>query len=250
MKKFLILFFVLIISGKVQAVEFPTDRPAKVGHRGARALCDENTLESLKLAVDLGVDLLEFDIQRTKDGVFVLMHDVTVDRTTDGSGRVDEMGLEKFKKLKTTQGYIPPTLEETLDWLETVEVGFILDFKITDPGQAKDLIDQVEKHGLLERAIFESPDPKVAGMIEDIRPEIITSTYPVKMFLMSYYINKYDIDIPSYYHPFANPIEVAYMKSKNKDVLVWTVNKKFWIKWYTKLGVAGIMTDDPNLFKE
>jgi len=250
MKKFLIIIFVMFFSINAMAVEFPADRPAKVGHRGARALDDENTLESLQLAVDLGVDMLEFDIQRTKDGVFVLMHDVTVDRTTDGTGRVDEMTLEEFKKLKTSKGHTPPTLDETLDWLETQDIAFILDFKIVQPKRAKDLIKQVEEHGLLERAIFESPDPKVAGMIEEIRPDITTSTYPVKMFLMSYYIKKYGIDIPSYYYPFANPIEVAYMKSIDKDIMVWTVNKKGWIKWFTKLGVSGIMTDDPNLFKE
>ncbi len=249
MRKAIALVTLLLIPLPALAVEFPEDRPLKIGHRGARALCDENTLESLRLAVDLGVDMIEFDIQRTRDGVFVLMHDVSVDRTTDGSGRVDRMTLDEFKELKTDGGYTPPTLDETLEWLDTNQVSFILDFKIQDPEQARELIEEVESHGLLDRAVFESPDPKVAGMVEKMRPDIVTSTYPANMIMMRYYIKKHHIDIPSYYYPFANPIEVWLVKRMDKEILVWTVNKRFWIKWFKNLDVSGIMTDDPNLFR-
>lgn len=249
MKKLVFLSLVLMVTQNAGAFEFPSDRPAKIGHRGARALSDENTLESLKLAVELGVDMLEFDIQCTQDGVFVLMHDETVDRTTDGSGRVDGMSLEDFQRLKTGRGYTPPTLEEVLDWLDTNDVTFILDFKITDPEKAKALIAEVERHGLLERAVFESPDPGVAGMVEEMRPDIVTSIYPTDMWMMRHYLKKYDIDIPSYYYPSANPIEVMLAKRKGRPVMVWTVNSRFWIKWFEIQGVSGIMTDDPNLFE-
>jgi len=250
MKRFAAVILLLTFAVPAYAVEFPEDRPAYIGHRGARALSDENTLESLDLAVELGVDMVEFDIQRTKDGVFVLMHDDTVDRTTDGTGRVDEMTLEEFKKLRTDRGYTPPTLDETLEWLEGEDIDFIIDFKITDTDQARDLINQVESHGLIERAVFESPDPRVAGMVEEMRPDIVTSTYPTNMLFIRYYVKKYDIDIPSYYYPFANVFEVWINKSKGRDMMVWTVNSRFWIKWFTKQGVSGIMTDDPNLFKD
>ncbi len=253
MKRMGIFFLALLAlsySSAALAVDFPDGRPAKIGHRGARALSDENTLESLKLAVELGVDMLEFDIQRTRDGVFVLMHDETVDRTTDGSGRVDEMTLSEFEKLKTERGYTPPTLEETLDWLAATDVDFILGFKITDSDQAGELIDLVESKGLLDRAVFESPDPKVAGMVEAMRPDIATSTYPVQMWLMGYYLDKYGIDIPSFFYPAAGPLTVAILRHQGREVVVWTVNSRGWIKWFTMLKVSGIMTDDPTLFHE
>jgi glycerophosphoryl diester phosphodiesterase len=221
----------------------------KIGHRGARGLSDENTLESLKLAVELGVDCLEFDIHRTSDGVFVLMHDDTVDRTTDGTGRVDEMTVEEFKKLKTGRGYTPPTFEEVLDWLNTNNVEFIIDNKITDPEIAKQLIGLVESKGLVSRAIFESPEPKVAGMIEKMRPDLVTAVYPTNMLGMRYYLKKYGIDYASYYYPFANPLEVKLAQQMGHKVMVWTVDKPAYIKWFEKMGVNGIMTDDPNLFK-
>lgn len=251
MKKFFTLVALLSLAVSAHAVTYPVDRPARIGHRGANSaqLSDENTLEALQLAVQIGVDILEFDIQRTSDDVFVIMHDVTVNRTTDGTGRVDEMTLAEFKALHTQRGYTPPTLDEVLIWLEANKVDFILDCKITDSSVIKDLIGQVESHGLIERAVFESPDPKIAGMVEKMWPQIDTAVYPVHQFLMRYYLNKYDIDIGSYNYLFANPIEIALVQKKGKKVVVWTVNKKMWIKWFNRLEVDGIMSNDPNIFE-
>jgi glycerophosphoryl diester phosphodiesterase len=239
----------LAAAGASYGVELPAGKTLKIGHRGARALSDENTLESLKLAVELGVDMLEFDIQRTSDGVFVIMHDETVDRTTDGHGRIDQMTAAQFTALTTGRGYHPPTFAEVLAWLKTNQVGFIIDLKITDPEVAKELIAMVEKAGLLDRAVFESPDPKVAGMIEQLRPELITALYPTDMWRMRHYLKTYNIDIASYQYAFANPLEIALARRAGKGVVVWTVDKKGLIRWLIRLKVNGIMTDDPNLFK-
>jgi glycerophosphoryl diester phosphodiesterase len=247
MKKILVVMAaVLLFSGSAGAEEYQCLR---IGHRGARALSDENTLESLQLAVELGVDMLEFDVQRTKDAVFVLMHDETVDRTTNGTGRVDAMTVAEFKQLKTGRGYTPPTLEEVLVWLQGNQVGFIVDFKITDQDQARDLIALVERHQLLKRSIFESPVPAVAGMVEAMRPDIVTAIYPSNMLGMRYYLKKYHIDYASYLYYFANPIELA-LVPKDKKVMVWTVNKVGLIKAFKAMRVEGIMTDDPNIFKQ
>ena len=241
-----VMALVLLFGGTALAAQHQT---AKIGHRGARALSDENTLESFKLAVELGVDMIEFDVHRTKDGVFVIMHDDTVDRTTDGTGRVDELTVEQFKKLKTGRGYTPPTVAEVLDWLKTNNVRFIIDFKITDEGQARELIKMVENSGLISRAIFESPVPAVAGMVEKIRPDIVTATYPTNMLAMRYYLHKYNIDYASYEYHFANPIELM-LVPRDKKVMVWTVDSPALIRWFEALKVDGIMTDDPNNFKK
>jgi glycerophosphoryl diester phosphodiesterase len=70
-----------------------------VGHRGAAGVAPENTLPSLRHAVRAGAHAVEFDIQCTSDGQLVVLHDSTVDRTTDGSGRVDEMSLDEVRRL-------------------------------------------------------------------------------------------------------------------------------------------------------
>jgi len=90
-------------------------------HRGDMAVAPENTLPAIQLAVDKGAAMIEFDVRRTADGHLVLMHDSTVDRTTDGTGPIEEMDLESVRKLDAGSWFSPdfvgvqaPTLEEAL----------------------------------------------------------------------------------------------------------------------------------------
>jgi len=96
--------------------------PLVVGHRGWLQRCPENTLASLRAALDLGVDALEIDLHLSRDGHIVVMHDATVDRTTDGRGPIGEKSLAELKRLDAGAWFAPgfagervPTLEEVLD---------------------------------------------------------------------------------------------------------------------------------------
>src|SRR5262249_48893172 len=77
-------------------------------HRGANRYAPENTLPAIKTAVALGADYVEIDIRTTKDGKFVLMHDSTVDRTTDGNGKVGDLTLDEVRKLDAGGGFGQP----------------------------------------------------------------------------------------------------------------------------------------------
>lgn len=95
--------------------------PLVVGHRGWRDKCPENTLTSFRAALDLGVDALEFDLHLSRDGHIVVIHDATLERTTDGTGRVQEKTLAELKRLDAGGWFSPcfagervPTLEEVL----------------------------------------------------------------------------------------------------------------------------------------
>jgi len=248
-RTFAILILTLLLAGAAGAAGKSAQAPLKIGHRGARALVDENTLESMKKAAELKVDMLEFDIQRTRDNVFVIMHDETVDRTTNGHGRIDQMTAAEFKALQTKSGFHPPTLDEVLDWLETNHLGFILDFKIPDPQAAEDLVGVIEKRGLLKRTVFESPAPKIAGRVEKLKPEAITATYPTQQLAMVLLADRYHIDQVSYNWHFATPGQVWLAHQRGHQVLVWTVDSRGLIRCFTRLKVDGIMTDDPNLFQ-
>lgn len=85
-----------------------------IGHRGAAALEPENTLRSIRKAIELGVDQVEIDVRVTKDGHLALMHDERVDRTTNGHGYVRDLTLEELRKLDAGRGERIPTLEEVL----------------------------------------------------------------------------------------------------------------------------------------
>ena len=96
-----------------QAIE-AMKRPVCYAHRGARARAPENTLRAFRLAFELGADAIECDAQQSRDGRLVVIHDGTVDRTTDGSGWVAEMSFAELRLLNAGRGERIPTLEETL----------------------------------------------------------------------------------------------------------------------------------------
>jgi glycerophosphoryl diester phosphodiesterase len=88
-----------------------------IGHRGIAGLEPENTLRSFRRAVELGVDYVECDVRLTSDRHLVLMHDETMDRTTNGNGRVAEMSFEAIRRLDAGHGERVPTLDELLELL-------------------------------------------------------------------------------------------------------------------------------------
>lgn len=129
----LIIFTVFINDSVFPAARqpIPTRRPnlgiMKIAHRGSIHLAPENTIPAYEKAIELGFDYVEVDVNYTKDGVPVIMHDDKVDRTTDGTGRVSDFTLEEIKKLDAGswfgkdakfKGAKVPTLEETLQVLQ------------------------------------------------------------------------------------------------------------------------------------
>ncbi len=110
-----------------------------VGHRGTVRFAPENTAAAFRKAVELGVDLIEMDVRETRDGHLIIMHDVTVDRTTNGKGRVADLTLEEIKRLDAGAWFGPqfagervPTLEEALAAIEGRALPDI-DFKAGSP---------------------------------------------------------------------------------------------------------------------
>ena len=92
-----------------------------VAHRGDWRNAPENSLQAYKNCIDMGVDMIEIDIHKTKDNQFIIMHDATVDRTTNGKGKIADMTLAEIKQLKLRAGHNVvtqhnvPTLEEVLN---------------------------------------------------------------------------------------------------------------------------------------
>jgi len=249
-KPIIFLCTVLLIAGfSARAEVWQEGKCLKIGHRGTRALVDENTLESILKAIEMGVDAVEFDVQRTKDRIYVIMHDETVDRTTNGYSRVDKLTIDQFKKLKTKSGYTPPTLEEVFEALKTKNVGIIMDIKLKQEDAVPELYALVEKYGLSDRMIYETSYPKIARAIEEFNPDLISAIYPAWPPSAFYYAKKYKLDCVSIYYPFASSLAVKKAKKQNYKIVVWTVNRENLIKKFENdLKVDGIMTDDPALF--
>lgn len=107
-----------------------------IAHRGAAAEAPENSIEALDLGMSLGADAIELDVQRTADGALLVFHDPTLDRTTDGSGRIDRLTRRDLETVRLPNGATVPELEEVLRRYQGVEV--TVDVK--DPDAAGDVV--------------------------------------------------------------------------------------------------------------
>jgi glycerophosphoryl diester phosphodiesterase len=253
MKKYLVLAVAVILGlgSQAQAGVWKEGQTLKIGHRGARGLVDENTLESIAKAIEMGVDTIEFDVQRSSDRVYVVIHDPTVDRTYNGKGLVEQMTLAQLKQLKTAGGYPMPTLEELFALLQTKkDLGIIMDIKVKGEDAIPDLYALVEKYGLGDRMVYETSYPKIAKAIEKFNPDLVSAIYPAFAPSAIYYAKKYRLDSVSIYYPFASKWMLDQARKGGFKFVVWTVNDEKNIdKFGNRLKVDGIMTDDPGLFK-
>ncbi len=125
----------------------------KIGHRGARLQATENTLLSFKKAIASGVDMVELDVQKTKDDVLVVIHDPTIDRTTNGSGYVKEMTYDELSSYKSAEGETIPTLDEVYA-LCIGKVQVLTEIKAM--GCLALLTDLIDKHGNRNEIVVQS----------------------------------------------------------------------------------------------
>lgn len=122
-----------------------------VGHRGAAGLVPENTLKGFRLAIELGVNLVECDVHLTRDGQLVVIHDDRVDRTTDGKGPVRDFSFAEIRRLDAGEGERVPTLGEVLDVIRG-RVGLLLELK--GEGTEEEALRTVDAAGLLDQVTF------------------------------------------------------------------------------------------------
>ena len=260
------------------APEFPffeSDRPMVIAHQGGEGLRPSNTLIAFENAVALGVDVLEMDVHSTNDGVLVLIHDDTVDRTTDGTGRVNDFALAELQQLDageywtaddgaTTpyrgQGVRIPTLDEVLTAFPQMK--FNIEIKQIEPSIASSLCEALRAHDLTDRALiasfhptamneFRAACPEVAtSMVEDeIRPFFILNT----IFLGALYNPPgAAFQVPEYSGSLhvLTPRFVRGAHGNNVAVHPWTIDDPTDMARFLAMGVDGIITDRPDLMLE
>ena len=125
----------------VPAPSDPMRRILKIGHRGAAGHAPENTLAAIRKGIALGVDFVEIDVRCTADGVLVVLHDSTVNRTTNGKGPIDRLSLRDVKALDAGNGECIPTLEEVLN-VVAGQTGLMVELKIK--GVAQKTVEAVQ----------------------------------------------------------------------------------------------------------
>jgi glycerophosphoryl diester phosphodiesterase len=238
-------------------------RTRVMAHRGASGLAPENTLAAFRRALADGADTLELDVTLTRDGQVVVIHDSTLDRTTNGSGPVGDLTLSQIKELDAGAWFGPefagervPTLQEVLD-LAGADVLLEVELKTLSPwprSLVNGVVAVIEQNGAERRVIVQSFNPGALFHLERANPQIATGLLyhgGLPLPLRNRWFN-------ALAHPdsmnlgleLATAQHVAMLQGKGYPVVVWTVNEPEDMRRLVALGVDGIMTDRPDLLAQ
>ena len=226
-------------------------------HRGDSANAPENTLAAFRRAVKLGVRSTELDVHPTLHGTLVVLHDDTVDRTTNGSGPVSDMTVEELQRLdagswfgRRFRGERIPILEEALEWSRG-RCGLNLELKEADRSAEAihGMARRVLAHAALDRVLFSSFRPSDLLRIRSVLPRarlawLVSRTsrglQPLARRAGLFALHPKD--------PLVTPRLVGRCHRMGLAVHVWVVNRPDRIARLEALGVQGVMTDDPRIF--
>ena len=227
-------------------------------HRGASGYAPENTLEAFRLAMEQGADGIELDVHLTKDGEVVVIHDETLNRTSNGQGKVRDYTLEELKKfsfhnhMEKYKGVQIPTLKEVLDLVENFSMKVNIELKTGIywyEGIEAKTMEIVKNKKMEDRVIYSSFNHySIQKVLEqDIHAE---TAYLFSDVLLN--MEKYAKDTgvkglhPAVYHLKMADFLETYLNSGLK-VRVWTVNKKEDMKMFMDAGVDAVITNYPDL---
>lgn len=240
------------------------DAVLNIAHRGGGRLRPEATLPAFANALEVGADVIEFDVHASSDGVIVVMHDETVDRTTDGTGAIKDMSFDELRSLDAGYRFTPdggqtfpyrgmgiqiPSLDEVFESFP--EQTYLIEIKQEEPSLVPTFLATLADHGVEDRVVVASFNQVTIDEVRAGNPALYTAfTAPemIEFFSMG--------DSPDYVPPslFVQPpwdvvdaqlIDRAH--ALGLKVHPWTINTELLMLDQLALGVDGIMTDDPAL---
>ena len=250
----------------------PEGRFARVGHRGASALAPENTLQALELAVELGCDMLEFDVLDLADGTLVLAHSNDLREVSHGTarGRVRSRDLEGLRRVAPDL----PTLDEALAFCADRLPGIGLQLDLKRLGTEAATVEAVRRHGLLDRSWISTFEARSLRRLAELEPELPRSyTLPRDRFGISKRgplapvvraaVGSIGASLPrrlpvllararagaaTLHHSIASKAAIDSAHEVDAAVYVWTVDDPRLAERLVRDGADGIITNDPRIF--
>lgn len=220
----------------------------RIGHRGACGYAPENTLASFRKALEIGVDGVELDTHPTKDGEIIVMHDETVDRTTDGTGLIREMTLDEIKKLdaglkfkEEFKGEKVPTLKEALQILK----GKWVHIEIKQQGIEDRVIEIVRSMGMAKKVCIVSFHQDSVKRAKEVSPEIKTGLISEKIEDLQSAIGL-KADAFSLDHTVVDEKIVKEVHRHKLLLSVWTMNTEEELRRMVEMGADILVTDFPD----
>ena len=221
----------------------------KIGHRGAKGHVSENTLESIKKALEFGVDMIELDVHRCASGEIVVIHDFTLDRTTNGSGEVKKKNWAALQKLAISGTYKIPLLTEVLE-LIAGKCKINIELKGLDTAQAVAQIIETNiasKNWNYEDIIVSSFQKNELFQMRKLSKEVHLAVLSKASMPEAIELGK--LLKASAIHPSLGIItrdNVKLCQKADFKVNVWTVNEPEDIQRMKSFGVNGIISDFPD----
>jgi len=221
----------------------------KIGHGGARGYEPENTIRSFQKAIAMGVDMVELDVYICKSGEAIVIHDETVNRTTNGTGYVTEKTFTELRELDAGQGEKIPTLEEVL---ALVNKKSDVNIELKGPNTAKPIADIINKYIAIKHwsdynFLVSSFNHRELTKFKKILPQIkigaLFASIPFDYVKSAKELNVYSINLS---RKFISQKLVDDAHQQDLKVFVFTVNDHDDIKRIKALGVDGIFSDFPD----
>jgi glycerophosphoryl diester phosphodiesterase len=246
-------------------------RPLVIAHRGGMGLWPENTLFAFERAAALGVDMLEMDLHLSQDAKLVVIHDETLERTSNGQGPVAHYNLAELQALdagyKWTadggqsypyrgQGTRIAALEEVFERFPLIPKA--LEIKVPDVGMEAVLCEMLATYDQLDRVIVASFHERSLQRFRQLCPEVATAGGPVsvRLLLALNWLGLSDLLSPSYpvlqipqQHSglnLATPRLVRNAQARGLQVHLWTINEQPNMRLLLEMGVNGLITDYPD----
>jgi len=244
------------------------DHPIIIAHRGGAKLAPENTLASFKNAIEIGVDMIEIDVHFSKDSEIIVIHDKSLDRTTNGTGEIKALTLDEIKKYDAGSWFSEdyknekvPTLTEVIQTING-QCKLLIEIKDGDekyPGLEKKIVETVKEHNVEPWVVVQSFNKNSILRIKEMYPDLITY-YLLGRNFNDFYAelseqirtgqpaeNKFDGIAPHY--SALDTKKVDLLHKAGLDIFTFTVNKPADMQNVIELGVDGIITDSPDILK-
>lgn len=226
-----------------------------VGHRGAAGLAPENTLASIRAALNKVIKYMEVDIQRSSDGVLVLMHDKTVNRTTNGKGKVANLSWRALQALDAGTKFSSefsnekiPSLESALALISQTDATLIIEVKHPNrfPGIVDELNNIIQLQNASSHVLVMSFNTKFLLELAEIKPNFPIGCiylYPPHHTAPELQVSKF-VSV-NWLSAYFFPKRLRRLKEQGITVWAWTVNNSKLKHAIMKLGLNGIVTDFP-----
>lgn len=254
---------------------FDGPKPRLFGHRGASGEAPENTMAAFQRAVDLGVEYIELDVQAAEDGQIMVIHDATIERTTNGLGGVSAYSLAALQQLDAGYRFSPddgktlpfrasdviiPSLKEVLSSFPNVK--FTVEIKQLEPSIEEQVFAVVRDCGKADDVSLASEHDAVLVRVRELAPDIPTNLgyNEVADFiqrvatdhLQGYQPAGQALQIPPKYQdiPLVTEQTVAAAHQLGLEIHVWTINDPHEMNSLLDLGVDGVMSDFPGRLLE